>query len=286
MLVLLCLIAAQVPPPDPAGVPPPPPLLADDPADDPALPTTAPTDTAPTVAPSQAPASPPDPPPLVVTRHDDELLPRPLRGGLATAAGAGLGAAAGASFLLWGALAPGTPVAVLLLAAVATPALSAFLAGSLFVAFAIERPTVDDWGMVAGCTAVGCLALGLIVLGGAGGLGSIGTGCDVPSSCCGSTTPASSSSRGDEGAIWATAGGGLGAAIGLGVGALAALTMLDATPNAALGPTLAASAGAGMVIGALAGGALGGAIAGTRDDDSFEREQATRPAPARAGRPR
>lgn len=275
------MIAAQSPPPDPAGVPPPPPLLVEDPVDDvvPAAPAASPEPvefakpTTPRTPVTRAP---------VVTHRDPSPLPRPLRGGLATAAGAGLGAGLGASFLFWGTMTPGTPQLVLLLGAAATPALAAFLAGSLFVMLAIERPALDDWGMVAGCTAVGCLALGLIVLGGAGGVGSIGSGCNVPNSCCGSSSApgaSSSSGGGDEAALWATASGGVGAAVGLGLGALAALTMIDATPNASAVPTLAASAGAGMVIGALLGGAVGGAIAGAEDDHSFEREQATRPAP-------
>ena len=283
MIALLLLLAAQAPPPDPAGDAPPPPVLVGDPADDakPAVPVPTPK-AAPAPVPLDVTPGP------RVTHHDASAVPRPLRGGLAAAAGAGLGAAVGASFLFWGSLSPGTPELVLLLGAVATPALASFLAGTMFVAFAVERPALEDWGAVAGCTAVGCLALGLIALGaGGGGLGSIGTGCYVPSSCCsGGPSTGGTASDADEGAIWATASGGLGAAVGLAVGSLVGLTLLQGQPDALPVPTLAWSAGAGMVVGALAGGAIGGAAAGTRDDDSPEREAATRPGPARAGRPR
>lgn len=231
----------------------------------------------------------PDRKPVVVHKRSS-LLPRPLVGGVAAAAGATLGAAAGASFLFWGSITPGTPSVVLLLGAVATPALAAFLAGSAFVALAIERPALEDFGAVAGCTAIGCLALGLIALGvGGGSLGSIGTGCDLPSSCCGSSSSPAGPSSGadaDDGALWATASAGVGAAAGLGVGALVGLTLAQSQPGAQPEPTLAWSAGAGMLVGAVAGAAIGGAAAGMRDDTSAEREAAKRPAPARAGTPR
>ena len=285
MLALLLLLAAQAPPPDPAGEPPPPPVQSEDPADGGKPPEVVP-------VPSPEPSPPPLPvdarPAPLVTHHAPSALPRPLRGGLSAAAGAGLGAAMGASFLFWGSLTPGTPELVLLLGAVATPALASFLAGTMFVAFAIARPALDDWGAVAGCTAAGCLALGLLVLGvGGGNIGWVGTGCNVPPSCCsGAPSSGGTSSSADEGAIWATASGGLGAAVGLGVGSLVGLTLLQSQPDALLVPTLAWSAGAGMVAGALVGGAIGGTVAGTRDDQSVEREAATRPAPARADRPR
>ncbi len=284
VLALLCLLAAQSPPPDPAGEPPPPPALLDEPA-----PGEGDGD-----APTPAAVIPPGATPApdvdagsgpIVTRRRAALLPRPMAGGLAATAGAAFGAGLGAALVTWAAFVPGVDPWLLAIGAVTTPALASFFAGAAFVVFAIEEPIFEDLALVAGCTAVGCLSLALLAVGimGPGSLCSIGSGCATPSPCCGGSPSPSSVDEGDgdEAALFAAGGGGVGAAVGLGVGLLVGLDLMD-TPAGPIVPTLAMSAGAGLVIGAVAGGAVGGVLAGTRDDTSFARAQVRR----RASSPR
>lgn len=295
MLALLCLLAVQTPPPDPAGEPPPPPALLDDSADGRV---DAPVgDDAPPAAPSAAtPTPPPDAAARrapVVAHREPGLLPRPVAGGLAAAAGATFGGALGAALVVWGAYLPGVEPMLLAVGALGAPALVAFFAGAAFVAFAIEEPAVEDLGLVAGCTAIGCLSMALLAGGlvGGGSLCSLGTGCTTAPPCCGGAPGPSpvDAGEGDQAVLFATGGGGIGAAVGLGIGFLLGLNAIDTQTGDPV-QVMALSAGAGLLVGSLAGGAVGGVIGGTRDDSSFARARArrarSRSAPGSADRPR
>jgi hypothetical protein len=147
--------------------------------------------------------------------------------------------------------------------------ITAFFAGSLVVLFAMDHPTMEDFGAVATCTAVGCLAMGFVLLAAVGG-GSIGNlgSCASPGNCggcnntCGTNTGTSSDPL-DSTATVATAGAGVGAAAGLLVGAAYAFfgRANDVDPL-----TFAVATGSGLLIGGTVGGAIGGGIAGHMAD--------------------
>jgi hypothetical protein len=239
----------------PAGVPPPPPLLL--PPEDPAAIEPPPVDPADPSPPPEVRAPPPAPDakkgPVVVQRPSGDAS---IQGAVAGAAGGLFGATLGAAALVTGALFPGTPPVLLLLLAPTLPALSSFFAGAAVLAFAVDKPTADDWGTVAGCAAIGCIGLAVIV-GGVGGLG-VGTSCGSCSNPC-AWPGSSSSSSGNPDVIWSTAAAGLGSAIGLGVGAaigfLAGASTGDALP-------LLLGGAAGSAIGGGVGGAIGGGVVG------------------------
>ena len=240
-------------------VAPPPPLLV--PED-----TAAPAVAAPAVAvPAVSAGTVSRPRPLPETKEVEETRVAPALGGaLAGALGGVVGAGAGAALLFWGALTPDVPEVALLAAAVATPAVAAFFGGSSVLVFAVDSPTAEDWGSVAGCTALGCLGV-LAAFSGGGGL-SLGTGCGS----CGD--PFYGARGSTHAALWGTAGSGLGAAIGLAVGAVTGAVFIEGEPSGTVnGPaTVAVSAGIGGILGAAAGGALGGAIGGEIEDERAE----------------
>jgi hypothetical protein len=131
--------------------------------------------------------------------------------------------------------------------------------------FAFDHPRAEDFGAVATCTAVGCLAMGFVLIAAAGGnIGNIGScspgscsGCD---NTCGTMTPSTSSDPMDSSATIATAGAGVGAAVGLLIGG--AYVLSRGGPNNVDALTLALTTGSGLVLGGTVGGAIGGGIAG------------------------
>ena len=196
----------------------------------------------------------------------------PVWAGSLGAVGGAVGAGAGAMLLLTGALVL-LPDIVLLAAVVSTPALAALVAGLLVVAMGVPHPTIDDFGSVAACSAVGCAGTWLVLLLGFGG----GAGCNPGGGCgdpCSGTQGCNTFSSGGTRAAGAPSGHrsdiAMPAAAGAGIGALAGLLAGVAVGYALESPAALsaesfnqrAGAAVGLVAGGLVGGAVGGIIVG------------------------